>query len=212
VPFVCQPRAVLLAIDQRIVGLSLLPLWLLGWNLVFVEDRCRPGSLVLKIVLILPPRGFVVVLLELFSGLAEELQVDNDIGDELHKPVSLLVLKVLCVLLIVHFEADGGDVIIGYWGLAFFASLPAVVELLDVLEGADHVLVSGLTADEAQSTFGLQVSAAFPCFSHFRFLCHLYFHLLVCWYFSNYFFYSCDNVCHFHLLFTFAWYLVILMY
>ena len=87
-------------------------------------------------VLIVTPRGLVLVLLELLGGLAQELQVDNDIRDELHKPVSLLVLKLLHVLLIVHFEADGGDVIIGYWSVTFFASLPAVVELLYVLEGA----------------------------------------------------------------------------
>jgi len=133
-------------------------------------------------VLIITPRGFVLVLLELFSGLAQELQVNNDIRDELHKPVSLLVLKFLYVLLIVHFEADGGDVIIGYWSVTFFASPPAVVELLYVLEGADHLLVSGLTLDEAQSTFGLQVRALWlRLYSSFS----LDLHFLVCWDLGN---------------------------
>jgi len=133
-------------------------------------------------VLIVTPRGLVLVLLELLGGLAQELQVDNDIRDELHKPVSLLVLKLLHVLLIVHFEADGGDVIIGHWSVTFFASLPAVVELLYVLEGAYQVLVSGLTLDEAQGTFGLQVRALWLClYSSFS----LYLHFLLGWYLCN---------------------------
>ena len=73
---------------------------------------------------------FILVLGKLFSGLAEELQVNDDVRHELDKPMLFLRLRVLDVLLVVHFKADSGNVVVRRGSFALLASQPAVVKLL----------------------------------------------------------------------------------
>lgn len=110
------------------------------------------------LVWLLDALRFEAILFELFGGLAKELQVHDDIRLELHESVALLVILVLNVALILHFQAHCSDIIIALLRLVLLAAQPAPIEIGHLIEVVDQELEVALVRVEAQLAVGFHFS------------------------------------------------------
>ena len=102
----------------------------------------------------------VAIFFKLLARFAEEFKINNQVWLELNETVPLSILTVFSaarVALVVHLEAHGCDLIVGFLWAVSLASQPAPVEVRYCVEFVDVVFKVGLVGVEAELTGGLHL-------------------------------------------------------